>query len=324
MAFLSNLFGGGPKTTVVQSKIPEELAPYVKEALTDTQALYKQRLGEDYTPYTGQTIADLSPDQLAAQQGIKGLVGTQAPMYQESLQDFRGGREQFTPEVAQQYMSPYQQAVTDVEKRKAQEDFEQRLMPQFERQAVEAGGMSGMGSRAGVQAAIMGGQHAQRLGDIQTRGLQKAYEDARRGFTEQKQRERQVGQDIATTAPQLYGAQARELAGQEAVGAQQQQLEQKGLDRAYADWLEEREFPEQQLARYTSSVYGNPMLKTPSQTTTAPGIPFGQQLMGLATGWAYGGFKNPFARQATSPVMQNKEHGGYLGGLADLPASNLN
>jgi hypothetical protein len=328
MAFLSNLFGGGPKTTVVQSKIPEEMAPYVKEVLGDTQALYKERMGAGYTPYTGQSIADLSPDQLAAQQGITGLVGTQAPMYQEALQDYRGGREQFTPEAAQQYMSSYQQAVTDVEKRKAQEDYEQRLMPQFERQAVEAGGMSGMGSRAGVQAAIMGGQHAQRLGDIQTRGLQSAYADARRGFTEQKQRERQVGQDIAQTAPQLYGAQLKELAGQEAVGAQQQQLEQKGLDKAYADWLEEQEFPEQQLARYTSSIYGNPMLRTPSQTTTAPGIPFGQQLMGLATGWATGGFGNPFKKDRYGGGylgdVQPREHGGYLGGLSDLPEAYRN
>ena len=91
MGFLSNLFGGGPKTTVVQQKIPEELSPYVKEALTDTQALYKEKMGAGYTPYTGQPIADMSPDQLAAQQGIKGLVGTQAPMYQEALQDFKGG-----------------------------------------------------------------------------------------------------------------------------------------------------------------------------------------------------------------------------------------
>lgn len=321
MGFLSNLFGGGPKTTVVQSRIPEEMAPYVKEVLGDTKALYEQRMGEGYTPYTGQTIADMSPDQLAAQQGIKGLVGTQAPMYQEALQDFKGGREQFTPEAAQQYMSPYQQAVIDVEKRKAQEDYEQRLMPQFEKQAVEAGGMSGMGSRAGVQAAIMGGQHAQRLGDIQTKGLQKAYEDARRGFTEQKQRERQVGQDIATTAPQLYGAQIKELAGQEAVGAQQQKLEQKGLDKAYAAWLEEQEFPEQQLARYTSSIYGNPMLRTPSQTTTSPGTPVGQQLLGLGTSFL-GGWGSALGKAGKNPF--GFEHGGYLGGLADLPEAYRN
>ena len=54
-------------------------------------------------------------------------------------------------------MSPYQRAVTDIEKkRKAVEDFQRNIMPQFEAQAVQAGGMSGLGSRAGVQAGILG------------------------------------------------------------------------------------------------------------------------------------------------------------------------
>jgi hypothetical protein len=47
MGFLSNLFGGGPKTTVVQSKIPEELAPYVTEVNKEQQELYRRRLAED-------------------------------------------------------------------------------------------------------------------------------------------------------------------------------------------------------------------------------------------------------------------------------------
>ena len=48
MGFLSGLFGG-PKTTttVVQSKIPEELSPYVKDVLGDTQTLYRQRMREE-------------------------------------------------------------------------------------------------------------------------------------------------------------------------------------------------------------------------------------------------------------------------------------
>ena len=72
MGFLSSLFGGGPKTTVVQSRIPEELAPYVKQILGEQQALYEKRLGE--TPeefqYQGQTIADLSEAQQEARRGI--------------------------------------------------------------------------------------------------------------------------------------------------------------------------------------------------------------------------------------------------------------
>ena len=317
MGWFSKLMGGGGETgkTIVQQRLPEEISPYVKDVLKDTKTLYQQRMGEGYDPYTGQRIAGLTPQQQQAMTGIEGLVGTQAPMMQEAITGMRGGQEQFTPEAAQQYMSPYQQAVIDVEKRKAQEDFEQRLMPQFEKQAVEAGGMSGMGSRAGVQAAIMGGQQAQRLGDIQTKGLQSAYLDARRGFEQQKQRERLAATDIAKMAPELYGAQVKELSGLQQVGEAKQGLTQQGLDKSYADWLEARQFPEEQLARYQSSIYGNPSLKQMDKTTTTsvPGMGLGKSLAGLGMyGLMKGGFSNPMK------MISNKA-GGYIGGLSSLP-----
>tara|TARA_R100001086_G_scaffold207840_1_gene123664 strand:+ start:1085 stop:2914 length:1830 start_codon:yes stop_codon:yes gene_type:complete len=316
MGWFSKLMGGGGETgkTIVQQKLPEEISPYVKDVLKDTKTLYQQRMGEGYDPYTGQRIAGLTPQQQQAMTGIEGLVGTQAPMMQEAITGMRGGQEQFTPEAAQQYMSPYQQAVIDVEKRKAQEDFERRLMPQFEKQAVEAGGMSGMGSRAGVQAAIMGGQQAQRLGDIQTKGLQSAYADARRGFEQQKQRERLAATDIAKMAPELYGAQVKELSGLQQVGEAKQGLTQQGLDKSYADWLEARQFPEEQLARYQSSIYGNPLLKQMDRTTTTsvPGMGLGKSLAGLGMyGLMKGGFGNPMGML--------KKAGGYIGGLSSLP-----
>jgi len=316
MGWFSKLMGGGGETgkTIVQQRLPEEISPYVKDVLKDTKTLYQQRMGEGYDPYTGQRIAGLTPQQQQAMTGIEGLVGTQAPMMQEAITGMRGGQEQFTPEAAQQYMSPYQQAVIDVEKRKAQEDFEQRLMPQFEKQAVEAGGMSGMGSRAGVQAAIMGGQQAQRLGDIQTKGLQSAYLDARRGFEQQKQRERLAATDIAKMAPELYGAQVKELSGLQQVGEAKQGLTQQGLDKSYADWLEAKQFPEEQLARYQSSIYGNPLLKQMDKTTTTsvPGMGLGKSLAGLGMyGLMKGGFGNP--------MKMIKKAGGYIGGLSSLP-----
>ena len=316
MGWFSKLMGGGGETgkTIVQQRLPEEISPYVKDVLKDTKTLYQQRMGEGYDPYTGQRIAGLTPQQQQAMTGIEGLVGTQAPMMQEAITGMRGGQEQFTPEAAQQYMSPYQQAVIDVEKRKAQEDFEQRLMPQFEKQAVEAGGMSGMGSRAGVQAAIMGGQQAQRLGDIQIKGLQSAYLDARRGFEQQKQRERLAATDIAKMAPELYGAQVKELSGLQQVGEAKQGLTQQGLDKSYADWLEAKQFPEEQLARYQSSIYGNPLLKQMDKTTTTsvPGMGLGKSLAGLGMyGLMKGGFGNP--------MKMIKKAGGYIGGLSSLP-----
>lgn len=109
-----------------------------------------------YLPYEGQTIADFTPEQMKAMEGLAGVVGTGKPLQEEALALARGQKERFTGDIAQEYMSPYQQAVIDIEKREAAKDFESMIMPQFEKQAISAGGMSGYGSRAGVQASLLG------------------------------------------------------------------------------------------------------------------------------------------------------------------------
>ena len=173
MGFLSSLFGGGgskqPITTtnVVSSKLPPEIAPYVKQILTEGQQMFEAEKAAGYQPYTGQTTASFSPEQEAALSGLSGLVGTQQPFLDEAAQAVRGATDQFTGDVAEQYMSPYQQAVTDIEVREAQRKFEGTTMPKLEAQAVGMGGMSGLGSRAGVEMAEAQRSQNQLLADIQ-------------------------------------------------------------------------------------------------------------------------------------------------------------
>lgn len=161
MGFLSSLFGSSrsqPQTTTTRltQALPPEIAPKVEEIAGEAKRLYDERVAEGYVPFAGQTIAPFTQQELDAQAGIEGLVGLSMPLQQEALGITRQAGEQFTGDVAQQYMNPYQQAVIDIEKREAQKDFINRILPQFEKQAVGAGGMSGLGSRAGVQAALLG------------------------------------------------------------------------------------------------------------------------------------------------------------------------
>tara|TARA_R100000458_G_C8157843_1_gene163111 strand:+ start:19 stop:687 length:669 start_codon:yes stop_codon:yes gene_type:complete len=186
-----------PTSTVkTVSKLPEELAPYVKEVLKEAQEQYALDKEEPYLPYEGETIAPRDQLELDAIEKLKGLVGIQDSRREEAEELIRGLPTEFTSDIAEKFMSPYQQAVVDVQKRKAQEDFEQRIMPEFEKQAIAAGGLSGLGSRAGVQAALLGTGQAQTLADIQAAGSQKAYEDAFRQFTIADQLGRQRAADI--------------------------------------------------------------------------------------------------------------------------------
>ena len=324
MGFLSSLFGLGssraqPATsTVVQAqKLPSEIAPFVEEVVGEAQELYKQRLGEGYVPFTGETIAPFTPQEETAMANIEGLVGTSRPLQEEALGVTRGLAEKFTPETAEEYMSPYQRAVTDIEKREAQRRFDREIRPRFEASAVQAGGLSGLGSRAGVESAELERGQAQLLADIETKGLQSAFRDAQQQFAQQKQREAGMAAEIGRAGPAMFASGLQEAGALQTVGEQRRDLGQSALDEAYFRFLEERQFPEQTLSEYSGFVYGNPMTRIPTQTTQSTGTPYqpslGQTLLGVGSTLGAAALRNPNIF---------REGGGFIDrdrGLSGLP-----
>lgn len=350
MGFLSSLFGSKRSepvqtTTQVASKLPSEIAPQVEEIAKEAKRLYDERIAEGYVPYEGATIAPFTQQELDAQAGLQALVGTSAPLQEEALGITRQMGEKFTADTAQEYMNPYQQAVIDIEKRKAQEDFESKILPQFEKQAVRAGGMSGLGSRAGVQAALLGEAQAERLGDIQAKGLQSAYDRARQEFNAQKAREAGQAGQLAKAGPAMFASGLAEQGALAQVGEDRRGLAQEALDEAYFRFLEERGEPQAALAEYSGTVYANPLSGMPSTTRTGitPGAAqpsTGQQLLGLGLsaaniygmggGSAFGGpgfsTKNLFGfkRGGGLSDLVYRQQGGDMGGYTEEQADIRN
>ena len=311
MGFFSSLFGSKrssePSSTVVQAQsIPKEVAPYLKEVLEGYQDLYQNQLERGYQEYGGETIAPLTSAQESALSGLEGLRGTTQPMYETAAQKAVGAGQQFTPEAAQQYMSPYQQAVTDVELREAQRRFEGTVLPKLEAQAVNQGAMSGLGSRAGIEMAEAQRSQNQLLADIQSKGQQKAFEAASKQFEAERGRERLVGQDLSQLAGQGLTSQITELGAQKAVGEERQQLGQLNLDEAYRKYLEKQEFPETALTTYSGGVYGNPMSRTFDTNTTSfnaqPST--GQSLLSLGL--------SGLGMYGMGKKIYNSKEGGYV------------
>tara|TARA_R100000808_G_scaffold19331_1_gene41989 strand:+ start:991 stop:2700 length:1710 start_codon:yes stop_codon:yes gene_type:complete len=324
MSFLSSLFGykDKPATGTKVSYIPPELKPYVEEVLKDSQALYKERLGQGYIPYTGETIAGFSPEQLQSQEGLKSLVGSQRPLLDESLRTVRGGQERFTADTAKEYMSPYMRAVIDQEKEQAQRQYERTKRPEFEAEAVRAGGMSGLGTRAAVESAERETGQQRLLAGIEAKGLQKAYEDAQKQFESQKQRERLMASDLAQTGQNIFSAGLAEQGLLQDIGEKKQAMQQQALDEAYYKWKQQQQFPEEQLARYTTSIYGNPVLSQPTYTTTETPAQasMGKSLLGLGlAGYRAGGGFTPGGFSFGNLFGGGKKAGGgQVGGLTTL------
>lgn len=325
-------------TTIQSSKLPEEIAPYVKDVLAEAQRLYDEGKERGYQEYPGMTIAPRTPAEEEAIAGLRGLIGTQDTYLQEAEAALRGIPQEFTAEQAEKFMSPYQQAVIDIEKRKAEEDFQRKIMPEFEKQAVQAGGMSGLGSRAGVQAAILGSEFSKQLGDIQAKGQQKAYEDAYKRFQDQMAMDRARAADLQGIGlTKFQTGLAEQGLAQQLAQADRQEM-QSTLDEQYAKYLEREQYPKQELAQLSSFVYGNPFLRTPDRTTTAqamlqPTSSIGQGLLGLGlTGlniygrglgandqWSMANFGRSFTGKKYGGRVVQRQEGG---GLSSLPVIN--
>ena len=308
-------------TTTTQNVVPttpSQMKPYVDQVLQDSQALYERRLAQGYQPYQGQTIAGFTPEEVASQEGLKGLIGTQAPLQQEALNLARGTDREFTADTAQQYMSPYLRTALDAQKAQAQRQYESVKQPQFEAAAVAAGGMSGLGSRAAVQAAEMDSNQQRMLADIEAAGQQQAYESAAQLFQDQTNRERQAASQISTAAPNIYKANVQDMGLLSQIGEDKRGLAQGVLDEAYSKYIEQEQFPEQQLARYQSSIYGSPLLKqhSYSQTTnkTGGGPSTGKTLLGLGAGIMGFGGNNSIGSSLMGGVKSFfKKSGGGIG-----------
>jgi hypothetical protein len=252
---------------------------------------YMQYQGDrfaQFTPLQQQAFAGAQAMEAAPQladasalAGIAGLralqSGTYNPMYYTP--------ESFTEQgVAGGYMSPYIQSVLDIEKREAKRQSD--IAAQQEAAQFARAGAFGGGRQAIVQAERARNLGTQ-MGDIQTRGLQAAYQQAQQQFN-QEQAQRQAAAQLAEQSRQygaglgLQGLQtALQGAGQlgnlgqtqfgqnitlnqlqSQYGQQQQQQMQNILAAQYQDFLNAQNYPFKQLGFMSDILRGAPLTQT--------------------------------------------------------------
>lgn len=355
--------GGGSsqpqQVTQTTSNIPDWLQGPTQSMVARGEALSNQ----PYQAYTGARTAGFTPAQQAAFQQVYGL--TEPEQYALSQQSIAGAQEfgaagaqqamnfdasMVTPEQlqyfqmanpeafgtaqAQQYMSPYQQAVTDIAKREALSEASM-LNRQLGSQAAKAGAFGG--SRFGIEQALLGSKLATNLSDIQTKGLQSAYENAQQQFerdraaqqaaniqnlqaklgvqslgSQQSLAAQQANQNALQQAAALnlqgaqFGANTGLQAGTQlanlgttmqqqelnriqalaAAGEQQQAQQQRELDQAYSNYLEQRDWQKNQLGFLSGLIRGTPFSTSTTQSTTQSAPSTTSQLLSTGLGVA--------------------------------------
>lgn len=245
---------GGPSQTITQSA-PEYQLPYI----SDLYRMGQQAAYTPYTPYSGQRFAETSP---LYQQGVEATQAAAAtPGVLGSMNV--GGQ---NVGVMQAYMNPYQQAVTDVAKQSAVRDY-QTKMNELKGQATSRGAFGG--SRQAMLESELTRNLGTQLGNIQTQGSAAAYDKASGLYQ----------QDIQN---QMQKAQALQN-----LGLTDEARRQRDLDAMYEEFQRQRDYPQQQIAQYRSTIFGGPAYTSQSgyQSSGNPIV----QGYGLAR-YLYGGF----------------------------------
>ena len=320
------------------SEFPTELKPFISDVLGEGKAEFQREKGEGFQAFPGPQIAQFTPEQQAAfaagREQFTGLAGTPlaeaATYYQPALAATALGTAEIGTEDIQRRMDPFLQNVVDIAKREARTD-EDIARQQRAAQAVAGQGFLG-GTRPAFVEAQAGQDLAERLGDIQARGLSASFQQAQQAAEQQRAREMTGGRQFAALGD-TTGARARgDIAGLAGIGETQQQRSQQALDIAQREFEQEKAFPQTALQRYASLIRGFPLQATQQRfsTQTVPTPSLAQTLVGgLGTGaglyGAFGGF-NPRAEGGLVALQQGGLPGaqiamGNVGGANVSPAA---
>ena len=319
-----NSGGGGniqqqpTSSTVSQTNLPAYAEPFVTRLMERGE----EQSNVPYETFDGQRIAGFGEDTTQGFQDIRDVATQGTPQSftdaegvfsniaqsdaLPQLGQFANTGSYTDPGVAQQYINPYVENVLDVQNRRLDQRFNEQQLGR-EAQAVQQGAFSN--SRRGVQEGIAERElnlqrneiEAKALSDAYTSGAQIYGQDQGRLLQSQgqnadifagnQQRTLDQGKLQLGAADQLrmQGVATDELALNRAknltgVGGALDAQAQQDLDIDYTDFLNQRDFPAQQLNYYSGILRGVPI--APQQETTRFEAPPNQlsQLLGLGVG----------------------------------------
>jgi hypothetical protein len=326
----------GPQTstnTSYSTNLPEYAQPYYTELMKQaSKAVYSTDSGGNVTgvaPYQqyggttqlaggatsapGQRIAGFTPGQQAVQQQVAGLqtpsqfgaanfglgAGSQLGLgagLQGLTQAFNYNPQTFGQNAANYYANPYQQGVTDIALREAQQQGN------LQKQQGALGSI-GRGTFGGARQALLQGEQGRnlnrQLSDIQMQGSQQGYQNAQQQFNADQARQQQYAttlgqlgmsgltaglqgsQALGALGSQQQTADLARLQAQDVSSAQQQALQQQQLNQSYQDWQTAQNYPKSQIEYLNNILRGNAGALGSTQVAYTPAPSNASQLASL-------------------------------------------
>ena len=242
-----------PTETISGTNIPSWVSAAGQELYGESRELAQS----PYPAYTGQRIATYDGSKLTPEeQEPAKILGEAATSYQPYLDAAWDATTNL--ETSQPYLDIVQ-AAADPAVRQIQEQLD-RDQTANRAAAARAGAFGG--SRLGLREAETSGQAFTAMGDVRSRA-------AMQGLGVAQDRAAQM----ETFAPLVQDLQQQAAAGLITAGEAKRILDQKALDMAYGDYMDQRQYPYQQLNFALGALEGLPY------DTSQYGMQLGQQFM---------------------------------------------
>lgn len=306
--------------TTTKTILPEWYTQYAQNLLGRGYAA----TSEPYQPYSAPRIAGFQPEQEQAFGMFKSSMGNYQPYVNAATSAIGAGTGSFADtDVSSRYMNPFIQNVISGIGGTAARNLYENILPQVNRTFVGGGTFGGSRSAEFTRRAIRDTQEAALSKQIDA--LKDAYESGRGQFNVEAGRMLEAAPLLSNLGSSVQEMAGKDIAGLEAIGAQRQGLAQKSAELAYKDFLEQRDYPYEQV-RKLAAIGGQPSATgSGTKVESAPGPSTTSQIIGGLTGLAgvlggLGVFKD--GGEVEGPVKNGKRnikhpmHG--LGWLKDM------
>lgn len=285
-----------PKTPSKTTQVTEvKLPAWVDKASQENYAMAQQIADKPYNPYTGQTVADVGQGTTDAWKMFYDTMGTGNKEVGQASDIFNRVGNSTAPTVTPKsladadltkYMNPFTDEVENRALGALDRSRIQALMGNADK-AVAAKAFGG--NRAAVVDAITNSQSAIGAGDLSAKlrsdnfsqAQAAATGDISRDLTGQQtnasnwlanmQQQLAGGQGLLSAGGALSDQRGKDVAGLSAIGAQQQQQQQKVLDDAKGKFDEANNYDTEKLNLLLASLGMSPYGKSESTTKTTQG-----------------------------------------------------
>lgn len=228
--------GGGDTTTTTKSKPWSGIQPYLSSGYSQFD-----QAAQNIAPYyPGQTYANFTQPQVQGQSGLLDYAGSLGPTSQNSLdaanQGLTGWKDPANNPYLQDYLSSAIRPLT--------QNYQENVLPAIRDNAEMYGGA---GSRTGLAEGVASRSYLDSIGDISSNVYNNAWN---------------TGQDTMTKTqallPSIYGAGAMPYQYMMGVGADQQGMDQQGINEAMNRYNYNNNADYNRWKDYLSTLQGTP------------------------------------------------------------------